>query len=158
PESEEQRRAYLALAARLDDAVLVDASGSAPLVAAEAAQAILGCLENRVERRHVPAVPLNPPGARVLLVFCARRVPLVSPLVRLLFNCDIRCRVRSPLRLPHPYGIVIDAQTRIGSRVTVMQQACIGAKEPDEHGAPVLEDDVFVGAGARLLGAIRIGR
>src|SRR5262249_21306520 len=69
PESEEQRRAYLALAARLDDAVLVDASGSAPLVAAEAAQAILGCLENRVERRHVPAVPLNPPGARVLLFF-----------------------------------------------------------------------------------------
>jgi len=157
-ESEQQRRAYLALAAQLDDAILVDANGSAPVVAAETAQAILTRMENRVERRHVPVHPENPLRTRVLLFFCRHRVPLLSRFVRLLFNCDIECRMRSPILMAHPYGIVIDAQARLGSRVTVMQQVTIGSKTPGERTAPVIEDDVVIGAGARVLGPIRVGR
>jgi serine acetyltransferase/thymidylate kinase len=153
-----QRRAYLALAARVGDAVVIDASRGPATVASDATQAILARLEGRIERRHVPAFAENPLGARVLLFVCRHKVPLIGKLVRLLFNSDIYCRVRSAIRMPHPYGIVIHSKARIGSGVTVMQQVTIGSKDPGENVAPVLEDDVYVGAGAKVLGGIRIGR
>jgi serine acetyltransferase/thymidylate kinase len=157
-ESEEQRRAYLALAARLDDAVVIDASRNLEEVAADVDQAVIAWLERRVERRYGDARSDNPVGARVLQFFCRHEVPLLSRLVRLLFNSDICCRVRSPILMPHPYGIVIHSKTVIGSRVTVMQQVTIGGKSLGENLAPVIERDVYIGAGAKILGAVRIGR
>jgi len=157
-ESALQRRAYLALAARVGDAVVIDASRGQAAVATDATGAILAWLANRIERRHVPAFPGNPLGARVLLFVSRHKLPLFGKLVRLLFNSDIYCRVRSAILMPHPYGIVIHPKTRIGSGVTVMQQVTIGSKDPGENVAPVIEDDVYIGAGAKVLGAIRIGR
>jgi serine acetyltransferase len=46
----------------------------------------------------------------------------------------------------------------IGSHVTVMQQVTIGTKNPGDNAAPVIEDDVYIGAGAKVLGGIRVGR
>jgi serine O-acetyltransferase len=64
--------------------------------------------------------------------------------------------------MPHPYGIVIDRGTEIGSRVTIMQQAtiaCSGGRGSElNSGAPVIEDNVCIGPGARVLGRVRIGR
>jgi serine O-acetyltransferase len=60
--------------------------------------------------------------------------------------------------MPYPYGIVIERGASLGSRVTVMHQVTIGSKGPGEPGAPVIEDKVTIGAGARILGAVRIGR
>jgi serine O-acetyltransferase len=59
--------------------------------------------------------------------------------------------------MPHPYGIVIHPQAVIGHRVTVMQQVMIGGRDRDENIAPVIGDDVTIGAGARVLGDVRIG-
>jgi serine acetyltransferase/thymidylate kinase len=157
-ESERQRRAYLALAAQLGDAVVIDASRGPAAVATEVMQAILVWLEIRVERRHVPAFPENPLGARVLLFCCRHKLPVFGKLVRLLFNSDIYCRIRSGIRMPHPYGIIIHSKARIGSGVTVMQQVTIGSKDLGENYAPVIEDGVYIGAGAKVLGAIRVGR
>jgi serine acetyltransferase len=61
------------------------------------------------------------------------------------------------LYLPHPYGIVIHSQTRLGKGVTVMQQATLGGKDLNHNVAPIVEDDAYIGAGARVLGAVRIG-
>jgi serine O-acetyltransferase len=93
----------------------------------------------------------------VLLFFCRRRVPLLSKLVRVLFNSDIHCRLPADVHMPHPYGIVIHPQAVIGRRVTVMQQVMIGGRDRDENIAPVIGDDVTIGAGARVLGDVRIG-
>ena len=38
-----------------------------------------------------------------------------------------------------------------------MQQATIGAKDPTDTSAPIIGDDVYIGAGARVLGDVRIG-
>ena len=100
----------------------------------------------------------NPLGARLLLFFCRYNIPVLSRLVRILFNSDIFCRIRFPIHLPHPYGIVIHSKTVIGSGVTVMQQVTLGGKSPEEPDAPVIEDDVRIGAGAKILGRVRIGR
>ena len=59
--------------------------------------------------------------------------------------------------MPHPYGIFIHRNAVVGSRVTVMQQVTIGNKHPIRPAAPVIEDNVCIGAGAKILGAVRVG-
>jgi serine O-acetyltransferase len=56
--------------------------------------------------------------------------------------------------LIHSQGIVINTAVRGGRGVHLEHQVTIGA---EKGGAPVLGDNVFVGAGAKILGAVRIG-
>ncbi len=58
------------------------------------------------------------------------------------------------LYVPHPVGTVVMAR-RIGARVSLISSITIGMRQTAEF--PVLGDDVFVGAGARILGAITVG-
>jgi serine acetyltransferase len=102
---------------------------------------------------------VNPLSARLLLFFCRHHIPLLSRAYRLLLNCDIFCDTRGRgLLLPHPYGIVIHSKTRLGQRVVIMQQVTLGARIIEIDEAPAIEDDVYVGAGAKILGGVRIGR
>lgn len=55
----------------------------------------------------------------------------------------------------HPIGIVIGGNTCVGNRVRFFGNNTVG--QAKEDGYPVIEDDVWVGAGARVLGSIRIG-
>ncbi len=58
------------------------------------------------------------------------------------------------LYLPHPVGTVVMAQ-RIGARVSLITAITIGMRQT--RAFPTLGDDVFVGAGARILGGVTIG-
>ena len=55
----------------------------------------------------------------------------------------------------HPVGVVIGGNSRIGNRVRFYGSNTIGTARDD--GYPVIEDDVWIGAGARILGPIRVG-
>ena len=55
----------------------------------------------------------------------------------------------------HPLAIVIGGNTKIGNRVRFFGSNTLG--QAKEDGYPTLEDDVWVGAGARVLGPITIG-
>lgn len=59
------------------------------------------------------------------------------------------------LDLPHPTGIVVHQNAIIGPRCVLMQQVTIGIVASGI--APVLGSDVYVGAGAKVLGGIHIG-
>ena len=139
--------------------VLLDASQPIESVIADAERAIVAQAARRTARRlHLPIEQVdNPFSAEVLLAFSRRNVPILSRLVRVIFNSDINCRIPSDIHLPHPYGIVIQPQTALGHRVTMIQQATIGAKDPTDTSAPIIGDDVYIGAGARVLGDVRIG-
>lgn len=153
------RREYRKVLRRQEDVVVLDASQPLEEVSAEAERAIVAQLTRRTARRlGLPDTSKgNPASTDVLLFFCRRRVPLLSKLVRVLFNSDIHCRLPADVHMPHPYGIVIHPQAVIGHRVTVMQQVMIGGRDRDENIAPVIGDDVSIGAGARVLGDVRIG-
>lgn len=58
------------------------------------------------------------------------------------------------LYLPHPNGIIVNHQTRIGSDVSIFQQVTIG----EWHGkAPVIGNGCSLFAGAKIFGGISIG-
>jgi hypothetical protein len=130
------------------DAMSIDSDRGLPAAVVEVERGILRWLECRVERRYPHAlVGDNPPAAR-LLQFASRHG---LPLIPTLLNCDIRCRLGSPVLMPYPFGIVIEEGASLGSRVTVMQQVSL-------LGAPVIEDNVTIGPGAKVIGTLRIGR
>jgi serine acetyltransferase/thymidylate kinase len=159
-ESERQLRDYREFVATREEAIVADASRELDHVVNDVVRGVLDCLARRLETRHPQAqVEDNPLRARLLLFFCRHSVPVLSKLFRILFNSDIYCRIRSPILMPHPYGIVIHSKAQIGRRVTVMQQVTIGGKNPGgENAAPVIEDDVYIGTGAKIIGNLRVGR
>jgi len=53
-------------------------------------------------------------------------------------------------------GVVLHDDARIGRRVTISPQVTLGGR-CGHRGVPVLEDDVHVGVGAKILGPVRIG-
>jgi len=60
------------------------------------------------------------------------------------------------LHIIHPESVRIAPGAVIGNRVGIMQGVVVGTT-PDRSGTPVVGDDVFIGAGAKVLGPIRIG-
>lgn len=56
--------------------------------------------------------------------------------------------------LIHSTGIVINGTVRGGSNVFLEHQVTIGA---ERRQAPVLGNDIFIGAGAKILGSIQVG-
>lgn len=153
------RSEYRKVLRRREDVVVLDAEQPIDEVSAEAERAIVAQLARRTARRlGLPDTSKdNPTSTDVLLFFCRRHVPVLSKLIRVLFNSDIHCRLPSDVHMPHPYGIVLHRQAVIGHRVTIMQQVMIGGRDGAPNIAPVIGDDVTIGAGARVLGDVRIG-
>lgn len=58
------------------------------------------------------------------------------------------------LYIPHPVGTVIMAKS-IGANVSIISGVTIGMREKPLF--PIINDNVFIGAGARILGDITIG-
>jgi serine O-acetyltransferase len=56
--------------------------------------------------------------------------------------------------LVHSQGVVINGTVRAGRDVKIEHQVTIGA---EKRQIPVLGDDVFIGAGAKILGPVTIG-
>jgi serine acetyltransferase len=127
-------------------------------------------VEHRQEQIRAPVQPLhaaanagrpgvaNPLSAKILLFFCRNAVPFLGKLYRTFLHCDIYCDLRGrTVIMPHPYGIIIHSKSRIGDQVVIMQQVTIGIRGYGVNDAPVIEDGVYIGAGAKVLGSIRVG-
>ena len=60
--------------------------------------------------------------------------------------------------MPHPNGIVIHPNCKIGPNCLIFQQVTLGSNEAGMiTGVPTLGGSVDVGAGAKILGPINIG-
>ena len=61
----------------------------------------------------------------------------------------------TPPNFPHGlYGIIVSHDVQIGKNATIYHQVTIGG---GKGGAPIIGDNCFIGAGAKIIGNIRIG-
>jgi serine O-acetyltransferase len=92
--------------------------------------------------------------------FC-RFSRLISAIGQFLTTVDIHpgARIGRRLFIDHATGVVIGETTEIGDDVLIYQQVTLGGVSLS-HGKrhPTLEDGVIVGAGAKVLGNITIGK
>ncbi len=158
--SAQQQQAYAAFERRDARVEHIDADRPLEQVRAQVNAVMLARLRAKVEREMQRAAwknAHNPTGTKALVTFCRRDVPVLGRMMRILFNSDIYCHLAWPPSLPHPYGIIVHSQAEIGRGVTIMQQVTIGGKHGTDL-APRIDDHVYIGAGAKVLGGIRIGR
>jgi serine O-acetyltransferase len=97
-------------------------------------------------------------GRRGLLAVCAcKLLVLRHRFWSAVTGADIplNCRIGGGLLIPHPNGIVIHPDASIGVNCLIFQQVTLGTRLGT--GVPVIEDHVDIGAGAKVLGGIRIG-
>jgi serine O-acetyltransferase len=91
-----------------------------------------------------------------------RHVPVVNNALRrvttVLYSIEIGNDIElgDGVNFTHTLGTVIGGTSKVGARVKFMGNNTIGTAK--DNGCPVIEDDVVIGCGARVLGPIRIGR
>ncbi len=89
------------------------------------------------------------------------RVPLVNHALRVFQSALLGVEIGKDVTLGygvyfvHPLGVVIGGDAKIGDRVRFYGNNTVGTAK--DNGYPVIEEDVWIGAGARILGPIRIG-
>lgn len=71
-----------------------------------------------------------------------------------------RCHIGRGLFFPHTQGTVIGAGS-IGENATIYHNVTVGARDIDlgygDDKRPIIEDNVLIAAGAKIIGGVRIG-
>ena len=82
---------------------------------------------------------------------------LIQRMISLFYGLEIAVsqEIGGGLYIAHPYGSVIMPE-QIGRNCSIIHNVTIGMR--NEAKFPCIEDNVFIGAGARVLGGIRIGK
>ena len=78
---------------------------------------------------------------------------------QILTGIDLPCEVTigRRFRIDHFGGVIVSGDAVIGDDVTIRNGVTIGLRRREEPGSPVIGNRVDIGAGAKLLGSIRIG-
>lgn len=86
-------------------------------------------------------------------------------LIRLLMKITInqnnhfplQAKIGKGIRLPHLMGIVISSNVVIGEDCTIFHQVTIGSNDLIDNNAACIGDGCYIGAGAKIIGAVNIG-
>jgi serine O-acetyltransferase len=71
-------------------------------------------------------------------------------------DIPLNAHIDGGLVMPHPNGIVIHPEARVGPNCLLLQQVTLG--QGPVPGLPVLVGHVDVGAGAKILGGVTVGK
>lgn len=84
---------------------------------------------------------------------------ILKLLSQILTGIDLPCEVTVGRRfkIEHFGDIIISGDTVFGDDVVIRNGVTVGLKRTNERGAPVIGNRVDIGAGAKVLGPIRIG-
>lgn len=75
-----------------------------------------------------------------------------------MLGSEVNCKLSKNLVLPHPYGIFIHRDCKIEENVVIMQQVTLGIKDLQSNGVPHIGQGCYIGAGAKILGDVKIGQ
>jgi serine O-acetyltransferase len=87
---------------------------------------------------------------------------LMSRMIHWFCRADINtlAEIGEGLYMAHPDGIVVGELVRIGKRAYILHQVVLGGTTQKKRGDqchPCVGDDVYFGAGAKIIGPVRIG-
>lgn len=84
---------------------------------------------------------------------------LIKPMSEILTGIELPCEVTlgSRFRIDHFGGIVISGDAVFGDDCVIRNGVTVGLKNTGQRGAPTLGNRVDIGAGAKILGPIKIG-
>ncbi len=72
-------------------------------------------------------------------------------------DIPLNCQLGGGLLIPHPNGIVIHPDAKIGVNCLIFQQVTVGYRGSGRSGLPEIAGHVDIGAGAKILGNVKIG-
>lgn len=91
---------------------------------------------------------------------------LITYIIRIVFSCDIRPETEIGCHVEFVHnglGVVIHPETKIGDNCMIYQNVTLGGNTKIDHGeiinkgAPIIQNDVKIYAGAVILGPVTIG-
>jgi serine O-acetyltransferase len=84
---------------------------------------------------------------------------LLKPFSEILTGIELPCEatIGKRFRIDHFGGIVISGDAVFGDDCIIRNGVTVGLRSTGQRGSPVIGDRVDIGAGAKVLGAIRIG-
>jgi serine O-acetyltransferase len=96
------------------------------------------------------------PLVRQLLWICYRILDAIFLRICCHAQIPAQCHIGAGMHLPHGFNtIIIHQDAIIGERVTLFHAVTIGGR--NHLGTPEIGDRVFIGAGAKILGPVKIG-
>lgn len=99
---------------------------------------------------------LRKKNMRILSAITTRLIKFMYPV-----DIEVACTIGVGLKMPHPLCIVIGGKVKIGDHCKIMQGVSLGGSlgkaKPDGQTQPILGNNVFIGAGAKIIGPVIIG-
>lgn len=90
-------------------------------------------------------------------VFSGHKPKFLRRLATIIFHIEVP-QLLHPIRLPHPYSIVVNSNVILGRNVTLYHGVTIGSKRyGSRSGCPIIEDNVVIFPNAVIVGCINIG-
>jgi serine O-acetyltransferase len=98
-------------------------------------------------------------GNRILRLPFSILYKFLKLIMEILTGIDLPCeaKVGRRFRIDHFGGIVISGDAVFGDDCVIRNGVTVGLRHTGQRGAPVIGDRADIGAGAKLLGSIRIG-
>jgi serine O-acetyltransferase len=95
----------------------------------------------------------------ILRKLCSVVYHVLFKLMQIVTGIELPCEVQLGRNfvIDHFGGIVISGYAKFGDNCRIRNGVVVGLRRVDEKFAPVIGNNVDIGAGAKLLGSIRIG-
>lgn len=94
--------------------------------------------------------------------FVRKKIPIIPKMIymlnRFLYSCDIPCQTQigeGTSFVHNGLGTVVNPEAVIGKNCCIYQNVSIAGR--NGRGVPIIHDNVFIGAGACILGGVIIG-
>jgi len=90
---------------------------------------------------------------------CSAAYKMMFKLVQVVAGIELPCEVElgRGLTIDHFGGIVVSGYARFGDNCRIRSGVCVGLSRVDDPCAPVIGNNVDIGAGAKVLGRITVG-
>jgi serine O-acetyltransferase len=89
---------------------------------------------------------------------CPLLPAIIQRYIRVIYSCDLPIETRigtDTLFLHNGLGVVVHPQTIIGDRVKIYPNVILAGR--NNRGTPTIENDVFIGPSACIMGGVTIG-